>query len=241
MGIAVHGDRVLVTWRHEVISGALFNGAIQSLDLSTGDRLTVSGGSVGTGPDLEQPLSISVTAGQIYVLERGDDWAGGPLVLGVAPSTGNRWIISNWTRGTGPSFDDPSSIARYGNTALVADYSLDAILGVDLTTGDRRIISDASRGSGPLFVLPTAIAVDGDWALVGDRGIGAVIAVDLRTGDRHLHSSGYARTGLAGNGPAFSWSNGISILGDVIYLTNRILDAVFALDLLTGERVILSK
>ena len=73
--------------------------------------------------------------------------------------------------------------------------------------------------------------------LVADQLVHAVIAVDLTTGDRTEFSG--ANTG---SGPALDQPTGIVLVpNDIALIMDAGVDQLFALDMLTGERVLIAR
>jgi hypothetical protein len=127
------------------------------------------------------------------------------------------------------------------NRALVTDLDLDAVMVVDLNTGARSVLSDSTMPNNPAlqFHNPWGIRVDANnnRALVPDGP--RIFAVDLNTGIRTQISGGtvqglinllYDATDIAVDG-----SNGVA------YVTDSTLNAVVAVYLKSGDRVIISK
>ncbi len=197
-GIALGpGNSLIVTTEapHEFMG---FNiGDVYRVDLTTGDRTTLSSSflGIGTGPDLFRPVSVVISAnGQSLVTDF-------ERILKIDPLTGNRSLLSGDQVGTGPDFGTPAGIALEGNgDLLVADFDLDAIFRVDPTTGDRVFASGGGIGSGPELQSPLGVAVNADGTIFAtDQETNALYSINPITGDRILFSG----TGV-GLGPDFT-------------------------------------
>jgi hypothetical protein len=170
-------------------------------------------------------------------------------VFAVDLNNGDRSVLSNAATGSGTVFDFPSDITLDTSSnparALVVSFSLKAVFAVDLVTGDRTVLSDQSTGSGPLFSSPLDITLDTSTsparALVTDSNfvVSRVLAVDLATGDRSVLSDA-----STGSGTAFVTPRGIELDTSTnparALVTDLDLGAVFAVDLATGDRSVLS-
>ncbi|MEM9487932.1 MAG: hypothetical protein AAGC55_02245 [Myxococcota bacterium] len=115
---------------------------------------------------------------------------------------------------------------------IVADF--DALIAVELATGARTLISGQGRGIGPDLGFPRGLAVDSvqgvAWITTSNTQI-PVLEIDLLSGDRRA----LAGTGTQINDPvglAFDRQNGR------LLVTDRILEAVVAIDLVTEQRTI---
>jgi hypothetical protein len=117
-----------------------------------------------------------------------------PAVVRVNPRTGNRTIVSDATRGTGPALIAPLGVAVEANGHLVViDGKARAVVRIDSSTGDRTIVSGgtSTRGGGIPFIHPSTITVEADGHLtIGDDFIGlkALIRVHPVQGDRTILS-----------------------------------------------------
>lgn len=154
------------------------DGAVVAVDLVTGDRIEVSGNSVGTGASFQEPRGIvnDTRHGRWLVL---DKVAG--AIISVDPANGNRTVFSNASTGTGPTFADPSDIALgpAGDYLYVVDWTLQAVIRVDLQTGDRSIFHDAGSGSDLDAVLAVELDESRSRLLITDLGIDGIYSVDL--------------------------------------------------------------
>ena len=220
--------------------------AIFRVDLVTGNRTIVSNSGKGTGPAFDDPHSIVLdSAGTTaYVVDNRLD-----AIFHVDLVTGNRTIVSDDDTGTGTNFGIPNGIALApaGTTAYVSDFLLDTIFHVDLSSGvnrgNRTLPFDLSVGSGIDLNFPTGIALDsaGTTAYVISFNSSAIFSVDLTTGDRTIVSSGDTSPPV-GIGPAFDFPWGI-VLNPVLpqaYVMEASVDALFSIDLSTGDRTIVS-
>jgi len=148
--------------------------------------------------------------------------------------TDTRAIFSN---DTNPDNNNPLLapgeivIDTSGNRALVPDRFQDAILSVDLTTGARTILIDN--------ISPDFIAIDsGTGLLFGVEDLTTLASYDLQDGARQII---YEYDSLSLNDIPASYMFGISKAAnsDIIYMIDQQLDAIMAMDVLTGDRVIL--
>ena len=103
----------------------------------------------------------------------------------------------------------------------------------------KRQVSDAAVGTGPTLAGATDVARMPDGSAVLVLGGDELTSVDLTTGNRVTVTSA-----AVGAGPLFGWGS-IDVVvdpsGDVAYVLGHECEAIFAVRLLTGERVIVSK
>lgn len=142
--------------------------------------------------------------------------------------------------GMGTSIWDPVELVldTAQNRTLLADYAQEAILDVNLTTGDAVTLSGASAGAGPLLTRLSSMDVDlaSNTAWVTDR-IEGVVSIDLASGDRQsVSSAGVGRGPLLRDPGALR----VDVASGIGWVADVDLGALFTVDLVTGERVLLS-
>ena len=202
---------------------------------------------------LEGPVGVvlDTTMNRAFVIDPVSD----ALIAIDLDNDGAQSLISDANMGDGQSFASPNDLELLDpNTALVIDSNLDALLSVDLTTGDRAVISQIAAtapegmevGTGPDFDNPRSVVLDPDEVanrvLVTDVGLGAVLAVDLTSGDRTTVSddSDFELTEF-GTGDAFQTPQEISFANaTTLVVIDNGLDALFSVDIPTGDRTIIS-
>ena len=82
--------------------------ALVDVNITTGQRTLVSGGSTGTGPALAAPQDVAVASdGTVSVIDSGQ-------VLRIDVPTGDRSVVSSAAVGTGAPLAGPHSLAAYG-------------------------------------------------------------------------------------------------------------------------------
>lgn len=171
--------------------------------------------------------------GEIYVCDSVLN-----AVIGIDPTTGNRYTVSDNSTGTGQTFSAPNAITMNSNLELfVADCGHNAIIKVDPVTGDRTVVSGLGTGSGPALDGPTGIVLDAQGNLLVSCGNGeAIISVDPSTGNRTTVSDA-----STGSGTNFDFPNALTVdsTGDIIVADCGI-DAILRVDPSTGDRTIIS-
>ncbi len=168
--------------------------SIIQVDLVTGNRVTLSNASNGSGPNLSSaPLGVVLDASNGRLLV-----ANGSSVIAVDLSTGNRSYFSN--AGTaGPAIQGVRELAldEKRNRLLIltngGSLNYPALLAVDLTTGERTLLSQAgAAGTGPTFRDTQGISVDvaNERVFTVDSGDGtkALLSVSMPSGDRVIVS-----------------------------------------------------
>lgn len=244
------GDRVLVTQRgdFEEARDVVMDGQrvfvidtdlpdVFTVDLDTGEVALLSGEQAGQGPALDFPFAAALdpASGALLVLDRGLG-----QIFAVDTQSGDRTVLSGGSVGTGPALDRPLDIAldQAGGRAFVSSATTNEILAVDLATGDRTLISDSSAGVA--LANPAQMAHDATRGrlLVTLYDVG-LVAVDLATGARTLISGG---AGGPGSGPSLRPS-GVRVHEEagIAWVTDIRLNALAVFDVLTGDRVIVSR
>jgi sugar lactone lactonase YvrE len=116
MGIAADGTIYVAT-----ISGGLTSSSSSVVEVNpaTGNRLTVSSSSVGSGPELAGIRGLTIDAAHnLFVVDVDLD-----AVLRVDRVSGNRTVTSDGSTGAGTTFDMPDPIAVVGMLQLAGDYN----------------------------------------------------------------------------------------------------------------------
>ncbi|MHC4956093.1 MAG: hypothetical protein ACYTGZ_19790, partial [Planctomycetota bacterium] len=208
---------------------------VLEVDLSSGNRTVLSDAAMGTGTAFTGPhdLVVDATRGRALVNDYND---GRDAVLAVDLSSGNRSVLYESARGTGPFFDDPRDVtldlAR--DRVLVSDPGSDGdhILAVDLRTGNRTVLAEYPTGTPEGLVVEAAR----DRILIADTS-DFVYAMDPVTGDRTVLSGG-----ATGTGPALETPEDLVVdaANDRALVVDRGLDALLAVDLTTGDRTVVS-
>ena len=175
----------------------LADGAIFRVDPVTGDRAIISGRGVGSGPELFNPLGITLGADrQIYVTDRVVDeyWVGTPFVYRIDPISGHRVEVSGPNVGTGPSLGD----LTYGITAstagslyvvtdqadLAGPFESGAVFVIDPATGNRSVLTGPGTAQGPALQPLLTVRVDLNGSLLAVSS--GLTRVDSDTGDREI-------------------------------------------------------
>ena len=225
--LVVDGGRALVVAHHAFAPG---ESGIFAVDLASGDRSLVSSFERGLGPAFEDLEDIALDGSRVIVT---DSESGG--VFGVDLASGDRTILPGfrWSGGTG----FPTGIVVDGDRAIVIENDdSDSILwGVDLASGAQTILAFSEVGEGPGWKDLIDLVLDGDRILVG-RSIG-IYAADLATGNRSIFSDVATPVG---SGPVISPEQ-FARSGDRLWVTNPYLEAVMAVDLRFGQRVIVAR
>lgn len=152
-------------------------------------------------------------------------------------NTNTTSIFIDGSVGQGQHFNYPRS-ASYdpsGRFVYVGDSS--TIYKVDLATGDRSVVSSQTVGVGPQLYDIYDIAIDSSNNLLYLVNLNTLFKVDLSTGNRTVVSNT-----TTGTGPSFSKASGlkVDVASQVAWLIDYQLEAVLQVDLLTGDRFILS-
>ncbi|MEZ5507028.1 MAG: hypothetical protein R3F38_14110 [Gammaproteobacteria bacterium] len=209
--------------------------SVFAVDMATGNRAVLSGGSRGAGPNFVFPeaLVLDVSNSCAAVLQgttrcglvvEGNNGQPAQL-LAVDLETGDRAILSNRERGLGPDFGAPDAIMLHviNGFALMTDRNYDALLTVNLSSGDRGFFPDHRAGDGKDMALPVALLpVSSDvcnaalndvsrCAITVDANGGAILAIDLDTGNRVVIASNERGTGVE-----FSFPRAITLADEVL-------------------------
>ncbi|MDX1696780.1 MAG: PQQ-binding-like beta-propeller repeat protein, partial [Thiohalobacterales bacterium] len=212
-----------------------------AVDLATGNRTVFSqDGVAGAGPAFTSLGRLRLDAANNRILVSDV-----VTLLAVDLATGDRAIISDnsGSFGTGPNFQQIRGvdIDSANNRLLVADQTINAILAVDPVTGDRTIFSNTTNGTGTDFSNLRDVVIDAPSgrALVSDITLDAIFAVDLATGNRTVISQFSTGTGT---GPDMGRPTHLALdhAGQRLLIAAYEQFGVYAMDLLTGNRTLIS-
>lgn len=212
--VAVVGDRAFVATFDEVFA----------IDLFSGDRAIVSGPGVGTGPAFGNLRGIAVDGDVAFV---SDPAIVNRYVLAVDLDTGVRKLFADETT-TGIAGFSPRRVRIAGERAFFTKQS-DALVSAELQNGSASVVSGLGVSGGPALSDLDDFVLDGERALVAMDH--TLLAIDLATGDR---------TVIADLGADVVDVSSMAISGEWLFFADTNLGLVYALDLVTGERVILS-
>ena len=211
--------------------------AVIDVDLATGNRTPLSQshfGWVGEGFDMLNPHGIVAAQGGGYmvtdfgapgVLFVGDD--GARREFSVTPVAG-----FNQIRGM--------DLLKNGDYA-VADFGGERLVIVDGNTGERRTLSGRGNGEGPKLNGPVSVdELNDETLIISEFSSQSILFVDRKTGNRSFLSS--TAPGGRGKGPTLG-TRGLTVDPENsgrLFATDFALDAVFTVDIETGDRAIYS-
>jgi hypothetical protein len=232
-------------------------GAVVAVDLMTGARTILSDAMTpdAVNPITAGPIAVDSANGRALVTNIISPPPSVPpdpsqgVVIAVDLMTGARTILSDSSAGMNGGDANPLvfpiaiAVDSANDRALVLDENLQAVVTVDLMTGARTILSDATT---PDTVNPFTrvfnIVVDSanNRALVLDSNLPGVVAVDLASGARTIVSD------ASGPGAVNSFQMPVGIALDSVNERALVTDlagfnAVIAVELTSGDRVIVSK
>lgn len=232
--------------------------ALLSVDIidqgnGVGHRSIISNGTTGTGPKFLEPFEVVLSADSktAFVADNGLVALLSVDLVDRGNGVGHRAVISSASVGGGPIFSSTESLAisMDSSTAYVIDENLSTLFSVDLVDngngiGFRTIISNGVTGGGPEFSTDTesiAVGPDGTTVLVADDDNSALLSVDLVDKGNGLGFRRVVSDASTGNGLPLSAPWVPAIAGNEVLVTDPDSAAVFLVDLLSGDRALLSK
>jgi hypothetical protein len=193
---------------------------------------------------MDNPAEITLDHdGSILVLDRGSGFTDTVQLLRVDRITGDRTLVSDKTRGTGPLFFGPDdlTVSGDGSVLIAAD---ETVFRVDPVTGNRAVLSGAAVGTGPTLTRDVnGIAISPGGTIViassfseGGMGQLGLLSIDPATGNRTVISSS-----TVGGGPNFSDLHGLAFeSGNSIVLGQNQTRSMFRVSTAGGGRALLS-
>ena len=207
-------------------------------------------------PQRVQDIVLS-RSGVLYALDEGHTlWT-------VAPSGSRRQMVGATTKGDQVDIHDLIFVEQSlrSNTLYVVDAFLRAVIAVDLSDGSRTVVSGCDVinrcpsghyqvGGGVPLMQPTDAVLDevNNRLILTDAYLAALIAVNLTSGERSV-VAGCTTPDLC-IGDELNVGDGISLLhppaldmnssATRIVVVDDVLDALFVVDAMTGDRAIVS-
>jgi hypothetical protein len=219
--------------------------SLVSVDLTSGDREKIADLNLPSAAHLANEVRVDAINNRAIIVDIDVTGSGNDALYAVDLSTGQRTTISDKSIGSGPALNFPSSLilepASAPTRAIVSNGNDHNLLSIDLSTGTRTLFSS---GTATQF-LPGPLRLDS----VAGRVLGAddygfnLFSAPLSTGVPHV-ISGFDATvpKMFGRGPMLLGASGVAVdpSADVAYATQRNASSVMAIDLQTGDRVVIS-
>ena len=209
---------------------------IVQVNFITGARAVVSDSAMGTGPTFPDPRGIGFANNTMYWI----DSAASRLISAATFSGNTRTAVTDNAIDATPSMTMPEDVAvnPSGAVAYVLNSATPDLQSVNTTNGQRDTIASAAMGTGA-FNAPLGLALDIAGNRVATTVANGVVFVDLATGNR----TPVTTVGTLGNGPVFSNQQALAVdpNKNVIYVTDQNFDAVYIVDVVSGDRAIFSK
>lgn len=218
-----------------------------SIDLATGNRELIVDTTIPSSTRTVADLRFD--AAQNRLIFSDVKWSGGPddAIHAVDLATGQQTTISSSTVGGGPSFKWAGNFVldplEHPSRAIVSNSNAHNILSVDLASGERTVFAAAS--SSP-WSVPVALALDSTrQRIIGLDTYGyGLFEAAISGGELHFLSGRDAGAAVFnGRGPMLLQGNGVDVdaVSDIAYLTQIGTGAIMAVDLSTGDRVLISR
>jgi DNA-binding beta-propeller fold protein YncE len=207
------------------------------VDLESGDRTIVSDDVHGEGPTLSGPraLAMDTSRGRVLVTCSRPEVGG---IYAIDLDSGDRSVVSSASRGSGPEISFATEIVAdaLSDRAFVVDSH--QLFAVDLNNGDRTEVLHSRDLLGGIVLDPS-----GEHLIVLSLTANGVLSIDSNDFMQELISGGQTFAAGMGSGAALIFPRGIALDGgaNVAYVGDQYRSAVFAIDMLSGDRVILSR
>ena len=151
MDVAADGSLIVTSLSGGLTSSSSF---VIEVDPATGNRMTASSSSVGSGPDFAGIRGITIDSSQnIFAVDLDLD-----AVFTVNRNNGARTILSDAVTGSGLSFTTPDAIASVGALDLAGDYDGDNLVAAKDYTAWRNNLG--SMATLPGDVTPGIVSPD---------------------------------------------------------------------------------
>ncbi len=210
---------------------------IHAVDLLTNTKSVIAGNGVGTGPmDYLRGLVFDPLQARLLVARYTPG-----SILGVDPAIGDRVELSGPNVGTGyaTSVVDLDLVPGTGDAFVAASNGY--VIAVDPTTGDRTVVSSIVVGTGPSIPVSGTIRLvfDGTAGRVLVVSRGKVMSVDPVSGERVVVSD--VATGVGPVISAFGGDIALDAQRGVLWIADNGTNSLTAVDLTSGDRVVVSR
>ncbi|HEU4603677.1 MAG TPA: hypothetical protein VFS24_17010 [Steroidobacteraceae bacterium] len=219
-----------------------------SADLSSGDRYALDLG-LPSATHLVNDVRHDVEGNRLIFGDADSSVTDDDAIYAIDLTTGLPTTLSDSSTGSGPRLNFPSNsiLEPVSNPtrAIVSNANDHNILSVDLATGARSVISTGTSANflpAPLYLDATASRLLG----FDDYGYN-LFAMDLNGGTPQLISGVSPTTPInlvtAGHGPMLVGASGldVDVASGVAYITQTAAGSVMAIDLTSGDRVVISR
>jgi hypothetical protein len=160
-------------------------------------------------------------------------------------------VISDLNRGVGANFIIPydiaiDSISVPGKTRLlVSDPNINQIVSVDPLSGDRSTFVRISDPNLADIYFPSYMEIDAvaKRVLLANGVYGCLMSYDLVSAERRIISGSDPETNLKiGTGPSMDYPGHFSVAHElgVVFAYSQRIGAVLAIDMISGDRVVMS-
>ncbi|MCJ8294779.1 MAG: hypothetical protein MJK15_10270 [Colwellia sp.] len=161
---------------------------VARIDLSTLERTILSDAQHGAGVDIEHPIAVKFDQenNRLILFCEGTGATETITVFSIDIATGDRSLIYDYTKGTGPWINVPQALAVSADGTTAYTFSdFNKIVALDMTTGNRKDITGANIGNGETIsgVRALALSADGKLLYMSTYSLGAILLIDTNTGD----------------------------------------------------------
>jgi DNA-binding beta-propeller fold protein YncE len=210
---------------------------IIQVDLASGARSELP----GSGVELKMPWDITIDQAGAYAY-LADSQVG---IVRIDLDTGVRHLVSDENdESLGPDLGSLPRLTLDEPRQQLLVPGVGNVLAVSLATGERTILSDSTHGSGPIIQSSSEVAFDAanHTALVIDRSNRALYKLDVATGVRTFVSGRGPDGAVRGTGKMFDYPHDVAFDAATrqAFVLDDDLRCVFAVDLTTGDRTIIS-
>lgn len=232
------------------------NYSLVSIDLVTGNRMWLTDlnwESVGVAgvPAVTYPRNLRLDAAnnRVYFTDTAGPNTEALYAINFQDLT--RSTVTSATRGAGPLFDRASAfvldLAAQPARALIEDEGPGGILSVDLATGDRSVfLAPWAEDPQPGASVASAMFLDPEFSrLIATRAgsTSNLFSISMDTGAQRVISGLDPVAGsVVGRGPVPYGAMALDVDADgVAYVGNAWIGAIFAIDLVSGDRVMIAR
>ncbi len=226
------------------------NPKLLSVNLDSGDRTLVANIAAGEIDNYPSKLALDAANNRVILSNNETSSTSVDQIYALDLATGNLSTISD-ASDTGPTFTAASYMvlapAVNPTRALAVDYWQPWILAIDLATGTRSLFDDGTAGTGVSYARAGPLFVDSARSrlLVANTQFPAhLFALPLAGGTRELVSGTNPATfAVRGSGPSQFLVSGIDVdvASDVAYVGSANNQSIMAIDLVSGDRVIVAR
>jgi hypothetical protein len=222
--------------------------ALVSVDLVTGTRTLLTNIVTNAGTTAPQHMALDVSNNRVLFVNDEAQPGDVDQLYGINLANGNITTVSG-SSNTGPTFSRPGFMilepAANPTLAIVDDSFSSRFLAINLATGDRFVLDSPGTGAGVMYTRTGPMIMDTQGNLLVNHVAypSNIFTIPLANAPREIVSGANPATlAVRGTGPPLFYVTAMDadFAAQVAYEVSSNNASIFAVDLVSGDRVVLA-